>query len=156
MVDSASGRIALESEVGPLRFIIAGAICAWRAPAGELDFQFTSVDILLGTTKVGRLLGQQGHGEEGGLPAQLLASVGSRTMPAGMGLAGHGRAAPRAGRAARPCAPSPHPQPAPLPRGPQLWTVSPKTKPKTYTFYYIGDKVAAARSSAGGLSLLLK
>ncbi len=38
----------------------------------------------------------------------------------------------------------------------QIWTVTPTTKPKTYTFYYVGDRVSAARSSAGGLSLLLK
>eukprot|EP00878_Enallax_costatus_P018445 GHUV01019417.1.p1 GENE.GHUV01019417.1~~GHUV01019417.1.p1 ORF type:complete len:225 (+),score=67.80 GHUV01019417.1:161-835(+) len=38
----------------------------------------------------------------------------------------------------------------------QIWQVTPKTKPKTYTFYYEGGGIAAARSSAGGLSLLRK
>lgn len=36
----------------------------------------------------------------------------------------------------------------------QIWQVSPKTKPKTYTFYYKDGSIAAARSSAGGLALL--
>jgi hypothetical protein len=36
----------------------------------------------------------------------------------------------------------------------QIWQVSPKTKTKTYTFYYKDGKIAAARSSAGGLALL--
>lgn len=39
---------------------------------------------------------------------------------------------------------------------PQIWQVTPKTKPKTYTFYYEGQGIAAARSSAGGLALLRK
>lgn len=38
----------------------------------------------------------------------------------------------------------------------QIWQVTPKTKPKTYTFYYEGEGIAAARSSAGGLALLRK
>jgi hypothetical protein len=38
----------------------------------------------------------------------------------------------------------------------QIWQVTPKTKPKTYTFYYEGQGIAAARSSAGGLALLRK
>ncbi|WIA12113.1 hypothetical protein OEZ85_012187 [Tetradesmus obliquus] len=40
--------------------------------------------------------------------------------------------------------------------GKQIWQVTPKTKPKTYTFYYEGQGIAAARSSAGGLALLRK
>lgn len=36
----------------------------------------------------------------------------------------------------------------------QIWQVSPKTKPKTYTFYFKDGGIAAARSSAGGLALL--
>jgi hypothetical protein len=42
--------------------------------------------------------------------------------------------------------------------GRQLWRITPKTKPKTYTFYYIdpANGIAAARSSAGGLALLRK
>lgn len=38
----------------------------------------------------------------------------------------------------------------------QIWQVTPKTKPKTYTFYYEAGGIAAARSSAGGLALLRK
>jgi hypothetical protein len=38
----------------------------------------------------------------------------------------------------------------------QIWQVTPKTKPKTYTFYFEGQGIAAARSSAGGLALLRK
>lgn len=30
------------------------------------------------------------------------------------------------------------------------------SKPKTYTFFYADEQIAAARSSAGGLSLLLR
>ncbi|KAF8071215.1 hypothetical protein HT031_001298 [Scenedesmus sp. PABB004] len=40
--------------------------------------------------------------------------------------------------------------------GRKIWTVTPKTKPKTYTFFYEGEGIAAARSSAGGLALLRK
>lgn len=90
VVDTAAKTISLESEVlgGLFRFIIRGAVLAWRADQGELDFQFTQVDVLFAGNKV--------------------------------------------------------------------WEVTPKTKPKTYTFYHVGDKVSAARSSAGGLSLLFK
>lgn len=52
VIDTASKAISLESVVGPFRFIIAGAIAAWRAAAGELDFQFGRVDILLAGNKV--------------------------------------------------------------------------------------------------------
>jgi hypothetical protein len=38
----------------------------------------------------------------------------------------------------------------------QIWQVTPKTKPKTYTFYFEDQGIAAARSSAGGLALLRK
>lgn len=38
----------------------------------------------------------------------------------------------------------------------QVWQVSPKTKPKTYSFFYVGDAIAGARSSAGGVALLVK
>jgi hypothetical protein len=38
----------------------------------------------------------------------------------------------------------------------QIWQVTPKTKPKTYTFYFEAQGIAAARSSAGGLALLRK
>eukprot|EP00882_Tetradesmus_deserticola_P023403 GHRQ01025466.1.p1 GENE.GHRQ01025466.1~~GHRQ01025466.1.p1 ORF type:complete len:208 (+),score=91.69 GHRQ01025466.1:209-832(+) len=40
--------------------------------------------------------------------------------------------------------------------GKQIWRVTPKTKPKTYTFYFEDQGIAAARSSAGGLALLRK
>ncbi|KAF6256094.1 hypothetical protein COO60DRAFT_1531291 [Scenedesmus sp. NREL 46B-D3] len=40
--------------------------------------------------------------------------------------------------------------------GKQIWQVTPKTKPKTYTFYFEDQGIAAARSSAGGLALLRK
>jgi hypothetical protein len=36
----------------------------------------------------------------------------------------------------------------------QVWEVRPTTKPKTYTFFYADDTICAARSSAGGLSLI--
>ncbi|KAI8467993.1 MAG: hypothetical protein J3K34DRAFT_22794 [Monoraphidium minutum] len=88
IVDTSKGAISLESEVGPFRFVIGGAIGGWRAAAGELDFQFKQVDILL--------------------------------------------------------------------FGNKIWTVTPATKPKTYTFFFVGNRVSAARSSAGGLSLLLR
>lgn len=38
----------------------------------------------------------------------------------------------------------------------QIWQTEPKTKPKTYTWYYVSEKLAAARSSAGGMALLLR
>eukprot|EP00775_Hariotina_reticulata_P001960 gene1960-2287_t len=38
--------------------------------------------------------------------------------------------------------------------GKQLYQVTPKTKPKTYTFFYQEQDIAAARSSTGGLALL--
>eukprot|EP00798_Chlamydomonas_sp_ICE-L_P001340 gene1340-32698_t len=41
-------------------------------------------------------------------------------------------------------------------KGDKIWEVTPKTKPKTYTFFYVGDKMAAARSSSGGVALLIK
>jgi hypothetical protein len=53
VIDSKSGAISLESELGPFRFIIGGAISAWKPAKGELDFQFSSVDILLFGNKVG-------------------------------------------------------------------------------------------------------
>lgn len=40
--------------------------------------------------------------------------------------------------------------------GNKVWTVSPTTSPKTYTWYYVSPSLAAARSSAGGLSLLVR
>lgn len=43
---------ALESVVGPFRFIISGRINAWQPQEGVLDFQFTAVDILLLGNKV--------------------------------------------------------------------------------------------------------
>ncbi|KIY99646.1 hypothetical protein MNEG_8314 [Monoraphidium neglectum] len=88
VIDSKSGAISLESELGPFRFIIGGAISAWKPAKGELDFQFSSVDILL--------------------------------------------------------------------FGNKIKTLSPTTKPKTYSFYFVGGRISAARSSAGGLSLLLR
>jgi hypothetical protein len=44
---------ALESEVGPFRFIISGSINSWQPSTGAMDFQFTAVDILLLGNKVG-------------------------------------------------------------------------------------------------------
>ncbi|GBF89511.1 hypothetical protein Rsub_02083 [Raphidocelis subcapitata] len=88
VIDTASKAISLESELGPFRFVIGGAISGWRPESGELDFQFSAVDILL--------------------------------------------------------------------FGNKIWTVNPATKPKTYSFYFVGGRISAARSSAGGLSLLLK
>jgi len=38
----------------------------------------------------------------------------------------------------------------------QLFSVSPKTKRKTYTFFHSRDGLAAARSSEGGLALLIR
>ena len=38
----------------------------------------------------------------------------------------------------------------------QLFSVSPKTKRKTYTFFHARDGLAAARSSEGGLALLIR
>lgn len=38
----------------------------------------------------------------------------------------------------------------------QIWEVTPKTKPKTYTWFYVSEELSAARSSAGGVSLLMK
>lgn len=43
---------ALESEVGPFRFIISGKINGWQPATGAMDFQFTAVDILLFGNKV--------------------------------------------------------------------------------------------------------
>lgn len=43
---------ALESEVGPFRFIISGKVNSWTPSSGEMDFQFTAVDILLFGNKV--------------------------------------------------------------------------------------------------------
>jgi len=41
--------------------------------------------------------------------------------------------------------------------GRTVWTVTPKnTKPKTYTFFYVDSDISGARSSAGGLSLLVR
>lgn len=40
--------------------------------------------------------------------------------------------------------------------GSKVYEVTPKTKPKTYTFYYVGSDIACARSSAGGVALLVK
>ncbi|KAG2453345.1 hypothetical protein HYH02_001569 [Chlamydomonas schloesseri] len=40
--------------------------------------------------------------------------------------------------------------------GEKKWEVTPKTKPKTYTFFYVADDLALARSSAGGVALLIK
>ena len=38
----------------------------------------------------------------------------------------------------------------------QIWSVSTKAKPKTYTFFFLGRAIGAARSSAGGVSLLVR
>ena len=38
----------------------------------------------------------------------------------------------------------------------QIWEVRPKPKPKTYTYFFLGSEVGAARSSAGGVSLLIR
>ncbi|EFJ48173.1 hypothetical protein VOLCADRAFT_104865 [Volvox carteri f. nagariensis] len=40
--------------------------------------------------------------------------------------------------------------------GNKVWEVTPKTKPKTYTFFYVASDLACARSSAGGVALLVK
>lgn len=40
--------------------------------------------------------------------------------------------------------------------GNKVWEVSPKTKPKTYTFFHVGPALAGARSSGGGVALLVK
>ncbi|GLC41469.1 hypothetical protein PLESTB_001008400 [Pleodorina starrii] len=40
--------------------------------------------------------------------------------------------------------------------GSKVWEVTPKTKPKTYTFFHVGTDLACARSSAGGVALLTK
>lgn len=87
-VDTSARTISLESEVWPFNFVIGGGLAAWRPDVGELDFQFSSVDILI--------------------------------------------------------------------FGKKIWTVNPTTKPKTYTFYFVGEQISTARSSAGGLSLMLK
>ncbi|PNH02826.1 hypothetical protein TSOC_011172 [Tetrabaena socialis] len=40
--------------------------------------------------------------------------------------------------------------------GNKVWEVTPKTKPKTYTFFHVGTDLACARSSSGGVALLVK
>lgn len=45
---------ALDSEVGPLRFIISGNITGWEPTTGAMDFQFTAVDIQVFGNKVRR------------------------------------------------------------------------------------------------------
>ncbi|GLI66571.1 hypothetical protein VaNZ11_010465 [Volvox africanus] len=40
--------------------------------------------------------------------------------------------------------------------GNKIWEVNPKTKPKTYTFFHAGPDLACARSSAGGVALLVR
>ncbi|GIL88749.1 hypothetical protein Vretimale_17190 [Volvox reticuliferus] len=40
--------------------------------------------------------------------------------------------------------------------GNKVWEVNPKTKPKTYTFFHVGTDLACARSSTGGVALLVK
>jgi hypothetical protein len=148
VIDTASKAISLESELGPFRFVIGGAIGGWRPEGGELDFKFSSVDILLFGNKArpgvwGALRGLEGTGR-----CAVLRAPGPRDTPF------------NAGRVAGACrAVCTGAQPVPLPPPPplaQIWTVNPTTKPKTYTFYFVGGRISAARSSAGGLSLLLK
>lgn len=52
VIKPAEGYCALESVVGPFQFVISGSIREWRPAAGELEFQFTAVDILLLGNKV--------------------------------------------------------------------------------------------------------
>ncbi|MEW5312969.1 MAG: hypothetical protein WDW38_004566 [Sanguina aurantia] len=40
--------------------------------------------------------------------------------------------------------------------GNEIWTTSPTTKAKTYTFFYLSDTIAGCRSSGGGMSLLVR
>ncbi|KXZ51354.1 hypothetical protein GPECTOR_13g842 [Gonium pectorale] len=88
VLDEANKTVALESSIGPFEFFIRGTMSAWRPESGELDFQFTKVDIVFNGNKV--------------------------------------------------------------------YEVIPKTKPKTYTFFHVGPDTACARSSAGGVALLVK
>ncbi|GFR42976.1 hypothetical protein Agub_g3975 [Astrephomene gubernaculifera] len=88
VLDEADKTVVLESTLGPFEFFIRGVMASWRPESGELQFQFTKVDIHFAGNKV--------------------------------------------------------------------WEVSPKSKPKTYTFFHVSPDMACARSSAGGVALMVK
>lgn len=147
VVALAAGRVALESVVGPFQFHIKGEVASWQESSRQMDFQFKQVDILL--------LGNKVRGGDGELARVLAAAAAVWALAGPLQVA-------RSVAPCRCCCPKLVLWLSDLASSrmacvaPQIWTVNPSTKPKTYTWYYVSDTLAAARTSAGGLSLLVK